>query len=345
MKVNKTLGALVGSVAVLASYTVEAKTTINMATSWGGGHFMDLGAKAFENKLEFLADGDIDVVVYVGGTLGNPLTVSESVKTGLADAGHSSPLYDWGANPANIMFGGWTGGLTSEQMMNWLYEDGGADLYMKFRLETAGVIEIPCGMTPREAGMHSAKPIRTLNDFKGLKIRTAGVWSKIVSTLGASPVSLPAAEIFPALERGVIDAIEWNSFSLNKAEGFHNVAKYLIVPGIHQPVVVTGCSFNPKVWENLTERQRELIKLAARDTTISMYEQIRFDDLDAYRFFKDSGIEIIELDEEVQKAVDKSTAEWVAATTEKQGQDSWFVKIYQNQVEFQKKWNSIQKYR
>ncbi len=338
---------ITASVAALAisSSSAQAATKMNMATSWGGGPMIESVAQKFADSVATLSGGEIEIVVYPGGTLGSPLEVSETVKTGLAEAGHSSANYDWGKNPANIFFGGWAGGLSPDQMLSWLYQGGGLQLYKEFRLETAGVIEMPCGMTPREAGMHSRKSVKTLEDIKGLKIRTAGVWSAIISDLGATTVSLPASEIFSALERGVVDAIEWNSFSLNRAEGFHNLAEYLIVPGVHQPVVVTSCLFNPEAWSKLSERDKAIIEVAAKEVTFDFYEKLQFEDIDAYKFFQSSGVKIVELDDEVKAAVKTSIDKWATATLEKEGDDSWFARLYHDQENFRKNWLLLSGYR
>ena len=120
-------------------------------------------------------------------------------------------------------------------MLHWLYTGGGQQLWREYREEKFGVIAFPCGIRPPEAFAHSHKPIRTLDDFKGLKMRTVGAWAQILPGLGASVVSLPGGEVYQALERKVIDATEWATPGENVISGFHEIAKYIIVPGSHQP--------------------------------------------------------------------------------------------------------------
>ena len=145
------------------------------------------------------------------------------------------------------------GGLNPEELMIWLYQAGGAELWFEYRMDQFGVASIPCGIFPTEIFLHSKKRIQTLEDFKGVKLRTAGAWAEIAGGLGASTVILPGAEVYPALERGVIDATEWSSPSVNVPSGFHKIAKYVIMPGVHQPGATQECVFNLDAWNRISE--------------------------------------------------------------------------------------------
>ena len=134
MSYVKRISAL-GAAAVLAAVSLTtspvqaAEHEWKMATSWGGGPLMDIGAKAFAEKIKFLTDGRIEVQVFTGGTLGKALNVSETVKNGIAQAGHTWMGYDWGKDKTAVVFGGFAGSMDSERMLHWIYEGGGLQMW------------------------------------------------------------------------------------------------------------------------------------------------------------------------------------------------------------------------
>ena len=119
--------------------------------------------------------------------------------------------------------------------------------------------------------------------MKGLKIGTSGAWAEIAGRLGASTVILPGAEVYPALERGVVDAIEWGSASANLPSGFHKIAKYVIMPGIHQPGAVFECAFNLDVWNRISDRDQEMLRLAGRLMTLDSWTRYAYNIVTATR--------------------------------------------------------------
>ena len=342
---KRILTTTLGTVAAmaLAAGSVSAQQNWSMATSWGGGPVLETAAKGAAQRIELLTGGQIKIQVFPGGTMGSPLKVTETVRSRVAESGHSWDGYDWGIDKTTVLFGGYAGGLNAEQMIHWLYYGGGKELYREFRIDKFSVVPVPCGILPREMGMHSRKKVQTLEDFKGLKLRTAGAWAEIASGLGTSTVILPGAEVYPALERGVIDAIEWAQLSINKSIGFHKIAKYLIMPGIHQPSAVIACSFNMDVWKGLSDRDKELIEFAGRDVSLHFYHKTGHDDADAYQFYVNSGNEIVVLDDAVikkGKELSYASADKVAAE-----QGGWFNKVLNHQRAYQKSWANAYKYR
>ena len=165
-------------------------------------------------------------------------------------------------------------------------------------MDQFGVASIPCGIFPTEIFLHSKKRIQTLEDFKGVKLRTAGAWAEIAGGLGASTVILPGAEVYPALERGVIDATEWSSPSVNVPSGFHKIAKYVIMPGVHQPGATQECVFNVDAWNRISEGDRELLKLAGKLGVLDSWARYAYKDIAALKEFDKAGNELVLLDDE-----------------------------------------------
>ncbi len=327
----------------LGATATSAAEQWSMATAWPGGPVLEQAAKRAARNIEFLTNNEIMVEVFPGGTMGSPLKVTETVRNGVTEIGHSWSGYDWGIDKTSVLFAGYAGGLNAEQMFHWMYEAGGLELYQQFRLERFGVISFPCGILPREMGMHSRKRVQTLEDFKGLKLRTAGAWAEIAPGLGASTVILPGAEVYPALERGVIDAIEWAQLSINKSIGFHKIAKYLIMPGIHQPTVVIECTVNKRAWESIGERKQKLLMAAGKLTSYKFYQEVGNADAAAYDFYVSSGNEIVVLDDEVIKKARELSYEWADNVAAKEG--GWFEKVLKIQRDYQMAWSNAYKYR
>ncbi len=177
-----------------------------MATGWPAEipGYTDM-AESFAKYVEAMSGGRLKIQVLSGGVVASAFEVTDAVTKRITEMGHNWPGYEMGRDPTTCLLGGYAGSMESVPMMHWLYIGGGKDLWRQFRMEKFGVVAFPCGIRPPEAFAHSHKPIRTLDDMKGFKMRTVGAWAQILPKLGASVVSLPAAEVYQALERKVID--------------------------------------------------------------------------------------------------------------------------------------------
>ncbi len=326
----------------LSNDGLAAETKWKMATSWGGGPLMEIGAKAFAEKVKFLTNGRIEIQVFPSGQLGSGLKVSETVRKGVAEVGHTWMGYDWGRDKTTVVFGGFAGSMDSERMLHWLYEAGGLEMWRKFRDEKFGVVSMPCFIRTAEAFLHSRKAVRTLADLKGLKIRTAGAWLEISKSLGAAPVTMPGGEVYTSLERGVIDATEWGTLYENISAGFNKIAKYVIIPGVHQPVAPFEILFNKKAWNKISDRDKALVEEAAKMVTFETWTRIGHEDAKALDYYRKAGNVIIELDESVQIQAKKLGREWAA---EQAKGNPWFAKAWKSQQAFEELWKDAARYR
>ena len=312
MKSNFTklvLGAITAASIAMSGSAQAQKANWSMATPWGGGVFLE-EAKRYTNMVEKLTDGRVKITVFPAGTLGKALKVTDSVKAGVAQAGHNWMGYDWGIDKTTVIFGGYVGGLTEEEYFLWLYRAGGAELWQKYRMEKFGVVSIPCGIFPAEVFLHSKKKVTNLAEYKGIKQRTAGAWAEVGGQLGATTVILPGAEVYAALERGVIDATEWSGPSANEPVGFHKIAKYIIFPGVHQPGATQECEFNKAAWNKISPKDRELITIAGRFQTFDSWTGHAYKDLGAYRRFEKSGNTMLRLEQSFIDTAQKVGNEW-----------------------------------
>jgi TRAP-type mannitol/chloroaromatic compound transport system substrate-binding protein len=338
------LGAVAAVTAglTLAGNAFAAEHNWKMATSWGGGPLMEIGAQAFADKVNFLTEGRVEIKVFPSGQLSKGLEVRSAVAKGVAEAGHTWMGYDWGKDKTTVLFGGFAGSMDSERMIHWIYEGGGLELQREFNEKQFGIISMPLFIRTAEAFLHSRKPVRTLADLNGLKFRTAGAWLDISKGLGAAPVTMPGGEVFTSLERGAIDATEWGTLYENKSTGFHKIAKYVIIPGIHQPTAPFELAINPDAWAALSERDQQLVALAAKLVTFESWTRIGNEDAKALDFYRKEGNEIIVLDAAVQAKGKKLGIEWAQ---EQAKSNPWFDKVWKSQIAFEELWKDAAHYR
>ena len=341
--INKLLATIVATLLIFSSSVFAAdKHKFKMATSWGGGPLMEIGAKAFAENVKRMSNGRIQIEVFPSGTLGPGLKVSETVKNGVADMGHTWIGYDWGKDKTAVLFGGYAGSSDTEKMLHWLYRAGGAELQREFRDQKFGLISMPLFVRTSEVFLHSRKPVKTLKDLQGLKLRTAGAWLEISKGMGASPVTMPGGEVYTALERGTIDATEWGTLYENKSPGFHKVTKYVIIPGVHQPTAPFELLINKKAWGKLSSGDKKLVEDAAFMTTMNSWLTIGDEDAKALEFFKSKGNEIIELAPEVQYEGREAGVKWAEGVAK---ENAYFKKILDHQLAYFELWKDSSKYR
>jgi TRAP-type mannitol/chloroaromatic compound transport system substrate-binding protein len=316
--------------------------SFQMATGWAGGPLMEIGAQAFADKVKEMTEGRITIEVFPAGTLGPGLKVTETVKNGVAQMGHTWIGYDWGADPTAVLFGGYAGSFDTEKMLHWLYRAGGAELQAEWRMEKFDVVSIPLFIRTAEVFLHSRKPVRTLEDLKGLKLRTAGAWLDISRSMGAAPVTTPGGEVYTALERGAIDATEWGTLWEDISPGFHRVTKYVIIPGIHQPTAPFELVINKDAWAELSEEDQRIIYDAAFMTTMNSWLTIGQEDAKALAFYREQGNEIVELDPEVQYAGREAGLKWAEGIA---ADNAWFKRVLDDQEVFAQLWAGANRYR
>jgi TRAP-type mannitol/chloroaromatic compound transport system substrate-binding protein len=148
--------------------------------------------------------------------------------------------------------------------------------------------------------------------------------------------------VYPMLERGAIDATEWGTLYENITPGFHKVAKYVIIPGVHQPTAPFELCINKDAWAKVTPADQRLVEQVAKLVTFESWIKIGNEDAKALEFYKKAGNEIIELDVEVQRQARKIGLDWAA----KMAKDNpWFAKVMQSQIAFEKEWEGAERWR
>ena len=195
------------------------------------------------------------------------------------DGAHSWAGYWTGKNKASILFTGGPGGTFGMDMidvMGWLHNGGGLELYQEFyrdqlKLNVVVFPILPSG--PQAFGWFN-KPIEKIADMKGMKCRQTGIAGEIWQALGFTVVNMPGGEIIPSAQRGVIDCAEWVGGVEDMRLGFHNVWKYHYSPGVHENVTIGEVVFNADVWNSLKPQEQEWIKSAANEAFLIWWTEV-----------------------------------------------------------------------
>lgn len=344
----KTAGAAaLGTGAVLSvpkMANAQAKTfKWKMATIWPSGQpgYFSM-AKVHADTVKRISNGRLQIETFPAGAIAPVIEIVDAVRRGVCEIGLTWPGYDIGIHPGSCLIGGFAGSPNSEVMIHWIYQGGGYKLWQDFRKEKFNVYAIPAGMRPTEIFAHSHKPIRNLEDLKGIKFRTVGAWADILPKLGASVVTLPGTEVLPALERKVIDATEWATPGENLAMGLHEIAKYIIIPGVHQPSAPFELIVNLKAWEELPDDLKAMVEEVGKIVTLESWTKFGFLDIPAFETFKKRGNVIMELSPKVQSEAKRLGYEWAEQQSAK---DAWFKKLWDSQKDFSEKWKNVERNR
>ncbi len=246
--------------------TSKKKFHWRMSDPWGGILFHDISIH-FADSVRAASGGRLDIKVFPTGSIVPAMQIFDATAKGTLDCFHSWPGYWKGKNEAFVAFASVPFGLDAEGYNIWGYERGGekmlSDLYGKY-----GMVAFFCGQAGQELGLFSNKKATKMEDFKGMKVRTVGWYMDILNRLGASVTPLPGSEVYLALERGVIDACEFSCPAVNYPMGFHEITKYVIEPGVHQPACQFDVVINKKKWDALPDDLKAIVRICAKETQL-----------------------------------------------------------------------------
>jgi len=283
------------NVAKLKVETGDKKFRWKMVMPWTKGLlFYDL-AVHFCDTVRLASGGRLDIKPFSAGELVPAMEIFDAVGKGSFEVGHDWPGYWQGKNEAFIPFGSVPYGLDAELYNIWLYERGGLEL-MQELYGRYGLFALPGGQVGQEMGLASNKEAKKMEDFKGMKIRTAGWYMDILNRLGASAVALPGGEIYLSLQTGVLDAGEFSSPAINWPMGFDEITKFIIQPGVHQPACQCAVFFNKKKYDELTDDLKWILDTAAKETQLWSYSWINNLNAESIRKFKEK-VKIIKMDD------------------------------------------------
>jgi TRAP-type mannitol/chloroaromatic compound transport system substrate-binding protein len=257
--------AAAGAAAVVDAPSVIAQQKVQwrMSTAWTVGHDILQGnAQRLGQVVEEMSGGRFQIEVMPGGQIMPPFECFDATSKGTIQAYMGSPQYWGGKEPALEWFATIPFGMNPEGMAAWLYQGDGLKL-MEEAYGAFGIVPRP-GMAnaPQMAGWFRKK-INTISDFRGLKMRIVSLGGKVYAKAGATTVLTPGAEIYAALERGVIDTAEWIGPHYDMVIGLHQTARYYYYPGWHEPGTTLDFGFNKKAYDALPADLRRILDHAA----------------------------------------------------------------------------------
>jgi len=300
------------------------KTVIKLATSWPA-HFpiMGSGVEKFAKRLKDISGGSLEIKLYPKNVLVPALAVFDAASSGQIDAFHSGPYYWKGKNSAFSLYSGLPFGFTAEEINSWMLFGGGLELwreqYAKYNL-----YPLLGGNTNIQMGGWFRKPIKSLKDMQGLKMRIPGLGGEVFAKMGVNPILLPAGEIYTSLERGVIDATEWVGPALDIKMGFYKVAPYYY-GGWHEPGSILELTFNKHSWEKLSFEHQSMIEVCSSEMNSNMTTEFHAENILALKKLQELNVEILQFPKEVNDAGKKALSEVVDELSQ---QNDDFKKVY-----------------
>ena len=244
-----------------------------MVTTWPKNTpGMGTGAEALAQNIKEMSNGRLDIKVYAAGELVPALEVFDAVSRGTAQMGHGTAYYWKGKIPAAQFFSTVPFGFNAQEFNAWIGEGGGLalweEIYAPFNL-----IPMVAGNAGVQMGGWFNKEINSLADFQGLKVRMPGLGGEVLEKVGASPINLPASEVFTALQTGTIDATEWVGPYNDLAFGLYKAAKYYYYPGWQEPGSAVEALFNKDAFNALPADLQEIVRAATQQANVAMLSE------------------------------------------------------------------------
>ncbi len=292
-------------------------------------------AELLEKDILALTGGRLKITFHGPGAITPAYEGLEGIQDGILDGAHITLADERGKfGYVADLFNQFACGPTSPEMSAWTHMGDGMALQNE-ALQKAGFTNVlvaeQVDMQGAEDELMSTVPITRKEDYKGLKIRTFGYWGKILEQSGAAIVTLPGAEVYPALERGVIDACELGTPAGNYALGFNEIADYWYSPGVHSPGNVHYLMVNKNSWNELPDDIKFAVKRACIAKTFDIGNMLAIEDAKARQAVKDYGCIVEPLPMDVQA--------WIVARADEMWEqfgkeDAWYKEVYDNQYAF-----------
>jgi TRAP-type mannitol/chloroaromatic compound transport system substrate-binding protein len=340
---KRALGAaLIGASLVLGSVAQAAENVRWKVPVAFGTNLPALGDNInyVAEALNAASGGTVQFKVFEPGKLVPPFSITDAVRDNKVQAGYTWVGYDQGKIPSSPLFAARPFGMEPWEYTAWWYEGGGQALGETVYGEH-NIHPVLCGIIGPEAAGWFRNEIKSLDDLKGLKIRFAGLGGRVMQKLGASVTMLPGGEIFPALEKGAIDATEFSMPAIDQKLGFDRVVKYNYFPGWHQTYTAFHLLVNKGVWDKLDSSNRALIDMACTAgvmRNLSKGEAIQGAVIDT---FKANGVHVNRLPDELLRELQEVTGQ---VMVEEAAKDAHFKTVYEAQEAFSesyKSWKSL----
>jgi TRAP-type mannitol/chloroaromatic compound transport system substrate-binding protein len=272
-KFMATAGAATGAAALGFPAIVKAQTTsLRFQSTWPAKDIFHEYANDFAKKVNDMTGGELKIEVLPAGAVVPAFGLLDAVSKGTLDGGHGVLAYHYGKNNALALWGsGPAFGMDANMLLAWHKYGGGKELLNKlYEKVGASVYSYLYGPMPTQPLGWFKKPIAKVEDIKGLKYRTVGISIDVFTKMGASVNALPGGEIIPAMDRGLLDAAEFNNASSDRLLGFPDVSKVCMLQSFHQNAEQFEIMFNKAKLDALAPKLKAIIDNAVEAASAEM---------------------------------------------------------------------------
>lgn len=329
------------SMAVAGHAVAQAKFSFKMTTtSPEGTVIFRVFPAEIARKIKLVTDGAVDIKPYGSGVLAGVFEGHRAVKDGRADMSFNYPAFEINQSPTSAFISDIPGGMNADTKILWVMSGGGQALWEGYR-HSQGYHGVFCGALGSEVFAHAHKKIQKMADLKGYRHRTAGANTWVMRKLGAAPSLVPGPEVFTLLERKGIDGAEYLDPYGNFSFGFHKIAKYVILPGIHAPGGLYELLMKKSTWDAFPKDIQQKIELVCDSVMIRGYAELQVNNAKSIATMASSkSNEIVRLDPDVVEAVRKAGREWteLKIKEEKAKGNPWMEKLAKGYYAFQDDW-------
>ncbi len=259
------------------------------------------GAERFAKLVGEMTDGKFQIQSFASGEIVGTAGLAEAVQKNTVEMGHTASYYYFGKDPTFAFGSTVPFGLSSRGLNAWFYYAGGNELMNKF-YNTFNIYGVPCGNTGAQMGGWWRKEVNTVADMNGVKFRVGGFGGAVLSKLGVIPANIPGSDIYPALEKGTVDAAEWVGPYDDEKLGFDKVAKYYYYPGWWEGGTTLHLFVNLDQWNALPKHYQAIVNAAAGAINVDM--QAQYDALNpkALRSLVSKGVQLRPFSQEILEA-------------------------------------------
>jgi TRAP-type mannitol/chloroaromatic compound transport system substrate-binding protein len=287
-------------------------------------------AETMSKRVAAATGGKFQIQVFAAGEIVPGLQVLDNVQSGTVQAGHTAPYYYWGKDPAFALDTAVPFSLNARQTNAWQLFGGGLELFREF-YKGYNIYNMPAGNTGAQMGGWFRKEIKAPSDWKGLKMRIGGFAGKVIEKLGAVPQQLAGGDIYPALEKGTIDAAEWVGPYDDEKLGFNKVCKYYYYPGWWEGGPQLSVMVNLKEWEKLPKEYQNILEAACWEANTWMVAKYDAQNPAALKRLVGGGTQLRKFSEANLVASYKAALEVYKESSEK---SPAFKKIYESMTAF-----------
>ncbi len=303
-------GLAVGSIAAPAiAQSSQPTVSWRLASSFPKSLDTIFGAaEVISKRVAAATNGKFTIKVFAGGEIVPPFSVVDAVQNATVECCHTAPYYFFGKDPTFAFACAIPFGMNARQQNAWMYHGGGMDLMREF-FKDYNIINFPAGNTGAQMGGWFRKEIKTAADLKGLKMRVGGTGGLPLAKLGVVPQQIPGGDIYPALEKGTIDAAEWVGPYDDEKLGFYKVAKNYYYPGWWEGGPELDLFVNIKAWEALPKDYQAILESACYEANVDM--MAKYDSLNpaALKRLIAGGVKLQPFSNDIMVACYKATQE------------------------------------